>query len=197
MKNLLNKNYKTMKKNILIIILFAIAAMTAGCTSSQSLEKKAQKEMKKHMTKVAKDPKSVKIDNIETVYLDDSICILNYAFSANNSLKQRVTTQWEFIYQIESDGDETACCTELVGDVQSVLTQAKKQYQNTRDVWISEYKSDMDFRKKCLSFQILIRKLNEGYYVVGRDDFYLKLDENGKVQMYQLSDKKHDYIDTW
>ena len=196
MNNLLNKVFNTMKKSILMVILFAIVAMVASCTSS-SLEKKAKKEMKKQMTKVAKDPKSIKIDNIEIVYLDDSICILNYDFSANNSLNQRLTTQWEFIYQIESDGDETACCTELAGDVQSVLTQAKKQYHNTRDAWISEYQNDMDFRKKCLSTQILIRKLNEGYYVVGRDDIYIKLDDNGKVQMYQLSDKKHDYIDTW
>jgi biopolymer transport protein ExbD len=197
MNNLLNKDYNTIKKSFLMVILFAIVAMAASCTSSSSLEKKAKKEMKKQMTKVAKDPKSVKIDNVETVYLDDSICILNYDFSANNSLKQRVTTQWEFIYQIESDGDETACCTELVGDVQSVLTQAKKQYHNTREAWISEYPNDMDFRKRCLSFQILIRKLNEGYYVVGRNDIYIKLDENGEVQMYQRSNRKHDYIDTW
>ena len=198
-----------MKKTGLIITIFSAIIMLVGCIScnpsldkkiscNPSLDKKAEKEMRKIMVKMAKYPKSVKIEDVETVYLDDSLCILNYNFIGNNSLQQKVCTRWEYVYQIESDGKAIAFCTELVGDVKSVLSNAKSLYRKQKEHgFISENDDDLEYKKWLLSIQILGRRYNEGYYIVGDDDTFYKLDKNGEVQMYTRSYKSYDDIDTW
>ena len=192
---LFNNNDKKMKKSSFIIILLTVVTLLVSCTSTnQTLEKKAEKEMMRKMSTITQKPQLLKINNVETVYLEDSICILNYDISTNNSDYKK----WEFVYKIQSDGNEIAFYTELNDDVESILTFTKKSYYKMRDDGlIPEKVSDMDYRKWLLSFQVLLRQIDVGFYIVGEDDCYYKLDENGDIQMYKFSDKPIDYIDTW
>lgn len=70
-----------MKKLFLLII-----ASLALVSCSNSLESKARKQMEKTMLEIAKNPESVKIDNIEVVISNDSLCVLSFVARGKTAL---------------------------------------------------------------------------------------------------------------
>lgn len=61
-----------MKLFLLIIASLALVSCSSG------LESKAKKQMKKTILEMAKNPESVKIDNVKTIINNDSLCVLSF-----------------------------------------------------------------------------------------------------------------------
>ena len=72
-----------MKK--LWFILF-IAFAIASCGKASKIKSDAETAMVQLFKEVAKVPESVKVDEIEVKFSDDSLCILNANFTAKNGL---------------------------------------------------------------------------------------------------------------
>ena len=69
--------------SILAFTLVVVLAVTS-CSRSAKFEKVAKTQMEATFKEVAKDPSSVVVSNIQTVYSDDSLCILHSDFTAKN-----------------------------------------------------------------------------------------------------------------
>lgn len=68
-------------KKIFLLAIFVISFVSC----SGGLESKAKKQMKKTMLEMAKNPESVKIDNIKEVISNDSLCVLRYVARGQNT----------------------------------------------------------------------------------------------------------------
>lgn len=66
-------------------ILLLMAASLAFVSCSGGFESKAKKQMKKTMLEIAKNPESVKIDNIKEVISNDSLVVLRYVARGQNT----------------------------------------------------------------------------------------------------------------
>ena len=73
-------------------------SLITSCSQSAKLEKAAKEQMEATFTELARDPSSVQLSNIETVYSDDSLCILHCDFSAKNGLGAEVKDKCEYIF---------------------------------------------------------------------------------------------------
>ena len=83
---------KKMKLAWGLLVLVLIASCSTG------LESDAKKQMEKTMKEIAKDPSSVQINNVETMFSNDSICILHYKFSGKNGFGGVSSDEMEYIY---------------------------------------------------------------------------------------------------
>ena len=88
--------------SILVLNLMTMLFM-ASCSKSVKLEKAAKEQLEATLEELAKDPSSIKLSNIETVYSDDSLCILHFDCSSKNGLGMSVTEAGEYIF-INSNG---------------------------------------------------------------------------------------------
>ena len=82
-----------MKKILLLII-----ASLAFVSCSNSLESKARKQMEKTMLEMAKNPESVKIDNVKTIINNDSLCVLSFNARGQNSFGGYDRSNYEYYY---------------------------------------------------------------------------------------------------
>ena len=78
-------------------IVFLLSMFFLGCSSD--LENTAKKQMEKTMHELAKDPESVKISDIKTVFSDDSLCILDFKVTAKNRLGGVESSMFEYVYR--------------------------------------------------------------------------------------------------
>ena len=112
-------------KKIVSLFFFAFAAflVVSSCSSPGSkIEKAAQAQVQATLTELAKDPSSVKFDNIQTKFLDDSLCILQMNWTAKNGLGHEVTDQIEYYY-IGSNGKFYEAYQEFSGDGEIFCTE--------------------------------------------------------------------------
>ena len=63
-----------------VMMLVAMMSLMTSCSESAKLEKAAKEQMETTFKEMARDPSSVQLSNIETVYSDDSLCILHCDF---------------------------------------------------------------------------------------------------------------------
>ena len=63
-------------------------------------------QMEQTMKELAKDPSSVQISDIKTMYANDSICILHFKFSAKNSFGAMRTSMYEYVYLVKKKNTE-------------------------------------------------------------------------------------------
>lgn len=82
-------------------VLFVLAL--CSCSQKSKLESMAKDQLGKTFKEMAKDPESVKLSNFETVYLDDSLCIIHVDFSAKNGFGNEITNRCEYIYISSND----------------------------------------------------------------------------------------------
>lgn len=79
--------------------MFAVFAL-ASCGNASKVKSDAEKAMVQLFKEVAKVPESVKVDEIEVMFSDDSLCILNANFTAENGLGHEATSKYEYVYLI-------------------------------------------------------------------------------------------------
>ena len=127
--------------------------------------------MKRKMTEVAKIPESVKITNLKTVYVEDSLCILHYDFAGKNSYGAVVKNREEFVYLVGEDG--SFAYYHDIDNNESVLEKAKETYQESlpkmkeerfKELMADEKKKE-EFKRACLKLEASIKCLVYGYEV--------------------------------
>lgn len=102
----------------------AMSLMTS-CSKSAKLEKAAKEQMEATFKEMARDPSSVSLSNIETVYSDDSLCILHCDFSAKNGLGAEVKDKCEYIF-ISSNGKNYESYMEINKNKEGVFVSPEK-----------------------------------------------------------------------
>lgn len=89
-----------------IIFILSLVLVLLSCSSE--MENKAKDQMEKTIKEIAKNPESIKLSNIETVYCDDSICILHFNMIAQNGFGGYSNNKEEYIlFKDYNDDDST------------------------------------------------------------------------------------------
>ena len=96
-------NRSKIMKQILVILFFAM--LMFSCTS---FEDEAKKQMKETMIELARNSETLKITNIKTKYVCDSLCILHFFGSGQNGLGGWNKSKFEYIYcyLVKDDGNK-------------------------------------------------------------------------------------------
>lgn len=81
-------------KKILLLAVFALALVSCG----NGLESKAKKQMKKTMLEMAKNPDALKISDIKTSWIDDSLCILSCKVRGQNPFGGYDMSEYQYYY---------------------------------------------------------------------------------------------------
>nr|DAY78816.1 MAG TPA: TRAF PROTEIN, TRAO PROTEIN, TRAN ADHESION, BACTERIAL SECRETION.5A [Caudoviricetes sp.] len=90
-----------MKLFLLIIASLALVSCSSG------LESKAKKQMKETILEMAKNPESVKIDNVKTIINNDSLCVLSFNARGQNSFGGYDRSNYGYYYvKSKKDGKE-------------------------------------------------------------------------------------------
>lgn len=89
-------------KKILLLAILAISFVSC----SGGLESKAKKQMKKTMLEIAKNPESIKIDNIKTIINNDSLCVLSFNARGQNGFGGYDRSNYEYYYVKSVRGGE-------------------------------------------------------------------------------------------
>ena len=92
-----------MKKIFYFTIVMALGLAMTACSKASKLESKAYEQMELTIKEMAMDAKSVSFMDEETVYSDDSLCIIHANMKAKNGLGIEITQKLEYIY-INSNG---------------------------------------------------------------------------------------------
>ena len=91
-------------RNLNVLCGFVLFVLTLySCSQKSKLESMAKDQMEKTFKEMAKHPESVKLTNSETIYSDDSLCIIHVDFSAKNGFGNDVKDRCEYIF-ISSNG---------------------------------------------------------------------------------------------
>ena len=132
-----------MKKLTTFLVLSStlLLVISSCSTPSSMIEKAAQTQAQATLTEIAKDPTSVKFDNIQTKFLNDSLCILQMNWTAKNGLGHEVTDQIEYYY-IGAKGKFYEAYQEFTGD--GVLFCTEEQYDKQKKGKIYESLSYSD-----------------------------------------------------
>ena len=117
-----------MKKILYVTFLLLL------CSCSHSLKKEAIKQMEKTVRELAKDPSSVQINNLNVLFDDDSVCVMQFTFSAKNGFGAITSSKCEYVYLIYNDsiGTKREMFYELDKEHESVLKYPKEQYQEKK-----------------------------------------------------------------
>ena len=132
-----------MKKVKLVTCLF-VAMLITSC--SNGLESAAKEQMEKTMKELAKDPSSVQISNVETMFSNDSICILHYKFSGKNGFGGVSSDEMEYIYiTFYLNGEKITKETALkLDEKESILEKARDSYRE--DKWLIKNSENEKFK---------------------------------------------------
>lgn len=119
-----------------VMMLVAMMSLMTSCSESAKLEKAAKEQMETTFKEMARDPSSVQLSNIETVYGDDSLCILHCDFSAKNGLGAEVKDKCEYIF-IHSNGKNYESYMEINKSEEGVFV-SKEKYEKDKKGTIYE-----------------------------------------------------------
>ena len=137
---------KNIKKLSVLMLISMMMSLMTSCSESANLEKEAKEQMEATFKEIARDPSSVQLTNIETVYSDDSLCILNCVFSAKNGLGMDVKDKCEYIF-ICSNGKKYEASVEINKDDEVFVS--KEKYEEVRKGTIYEtlsYEAGLRYR---------------------------------------------------
>lgn len=86
-------------KRITIIAIAFVSVLLSSCNNKAShLRKEAEKAMNTIFRDYAKDPTSVQISNVSTMFSNDSLCILHLDMKAKNGFGNETYSRMEYIY---------------------------------------------------------------------------------------------------
>ena len=98
------------------LFVFVMLLIVSSCVSTVSkVEKAAVMQVQTTLTELAKDPTSVKFEDIHTVYIDDSLCVLQMTCKAKNGFGHEISDQIEYYY-IGSNGKFYEAYQDFSGD---------------------------------------------------------------------------------
>ena len=86
-------------------IYFLLLPLFYSCNSSGNVESMAKKQVTQTMKELAKNPESISIQNMKTVFLTDSICVVHFVFRGQNGFGGYSRENIEYMYCIQSSGD--------------------------------------------------------------------------------------------
>lgn len=92
-----------MKKHYSFLFLMLMSIVLLSCSKASKLEKEAKETMPKTLHESAKDPSSVKISDVNTVFSNDSLCILHLLFTAKNGFGIESSSKVEYVYLASGD----------------------------------------------------------------------------------------------
>ena len=87
-----------MKKYYSFLFLMLISIVLLSCSKASKQEKEAKEIMPQTLRENAKDPSSVKISDVKTVFRNDSLCILHLLFTAKNGFGIESSSKVEYVY---------------------------------------------------------------------------------------------------
>ena len=76
------------------IVLFSI--MTIICSCSSSLEDRTKDEALPFMKKIAKDPESVQLSEMEVIYSCDTLCVVEFVMKAKNGFGGYTSSRMQY-----------------------------------------------------------------------------------------------------
>ena len=160
-----------MRKMALFVVL---SSLFLAC--SNGVEKNAKQQMEQTMKELAKDPSSVQISDVKTMFANDSLCILHFKFSAKNGFGAMRTSLYEYVYLIHDLNSEKESRRESVIDLEdkdakSVLDNARKNYNEKflETDSISSLKDDV--RKAWHIYMAASMHMIFGGRTVGKDKY--------------------------
>ena len=86
-------------KKILLLLLGSVL-LTSCYTEAEGY---ARKQMKKSIMEIAKNPESISFSDIETVFANDSLCVLHFVLRGQNGFGGYNLTNYEYIYGVKSE----------------------------------------------------------------------------------------------
>lgn len=110
--------------NFLGVIALCVL-MLCSCSQKSKFESSAKEQMEKTFKEIAKDPESVKLLNAETVFSDDSLCIIHVDFSAKNGLGNEVKERYEYLF-VSSNGKNYESYQEISKEEDGVYVSEEK-----------------------------------------------------------------------
>lgn len=87
-----------MKKLLIVSLALSVLFLSSCSNKAKELQEEAKKAMPQLFNDIAKDPSSVKIANSNTVFSNDSLCIIHFNLTAKNGLGIENSTRMEYIY---------------------------------------------------------------------------------------------------
>lgn len=121
-----------------MVLAIAFVGTLASCNS---FEREAKEQMEKTMKELAKNPDTFKITDVETMFSNDSTCVLHFKTKGQNGFGGWSAGNYEYVY-IKSknikeniyETYETVINLEEKGNKgKSVYTLAKELYESYRD----------------------------------------------------------------
>lgn len=92
-----------MKKITIIYLSFFSFILLSCVNKAKELNEEAEKSISQLFQEIAKDPSSVHISNVNTVFSSDSLCILHFDLKAKNGLGIEITNRMEYVYLTSRD----------------------------------------------------------------------------------------------
>lgn len=81
-----------------ILASIILGTISMSCNEANRISSEAKERVNNYFKELAKDPSSVTISNVSTVFCDDSLCILHLDFKAKNGLGIESMSRMEYIY---------------------------------------------------------------------------------------------------
>lgn len=118
-----------MKLFLLIITSLALVSC------SNSLESKARKQMKTTMLEMAKNPESVKIDNVKAVISNDSLCVLQFVTRGQNGFGGYSRSEMEYVFVKSKNKDGMIEYYESFKDLNEKKKEGKVNHPSIKDIY--------------------------------------------------------------
>lgn len=102
-------------RNLTACLVTIAVLLLSACSQSVKTSSEAKTSMEALVKELAKNPESVKIENVNAIYQNDSLSILHFDFTAKNGLGMESTDKMEYIYLIQG-GKKYEAIHELAAD---------------------------------------------------------------------------------
>lgn len=158
-----------MKKYLLYSLLLSIIVISCS-TKADDYENSAKKQIKNVMKKVAKNPDTFRISDIETAYKLDSICVIRFVGIGENSFGGHNSSKYEFVmlsHAFDTNEQVTICSLADLENSKSVLINYKNlgvklpEGKNSKDDSIYVYCSLQVFKSKGLLYNGIVKELTK------------------------------------
>lgn len=92
-----------MKQYSFFLMSFMAIIMMSCTNKAKKLNGEAKEAVKQVFLEIAKDPSSVQLSNVNTVFSNDSLCILHLDLKAKNGLGIESNSKMEYVYMVSGE----------------------------------------------------------------------------------------------
>lgn len=97
-------------KNITLILMLILLCC---CNNKINIESMAKEQAEKTMKEFARNPESITISDVETLFKTDSTCVIHFVQRGQNGFGGYSREKIEYMYCIQSSGDVYECVIDL------------------------------------------------------------------------------------